>query len=205
MNPQIPELRKALAKKLSASRYEHSLSVSFTCVCLAMRYGYPLDTAELAGLIHDCAKCYNTQEMAQRCEKHGIPVTEAERQAPEVLHAKLGAYLARERYGIQDPDILSAIACHTTGKPDMGLLDKILFTADYIEARRDKADNLAQMRRLAFVDLDEAVYQILKGTLQYLESRGGCIDPATRETFAWYCRRRAQNAGENGQNPPAET
>ena len=72
--------------------------------------------------------------------------SEAEIKAPAVIHAKYGAYLAENKYGIQDPEIISAIACHTTGKPDMTTLDKILYIADYIEPRRDKADNLPQLR-----------------------------------------------------------
>lgn len=186
MNSQIPKLRKKLKSKLSDSRYEHSLSVSFTCICLAMRYGYPLDKAELAGLLHDCAKCYDDKEILKYCEKHNIPVSEMERKVPAVLHAKYGAWLAKKNYGIEDSEILNAIACHTTGKPNMQMLDKILYVADYIETRRYKAGNLLAMRKLAFENLDEALYQIMKGTLDYLTDRGGRIDPMTAEAFAYY-------------------
>ena len=88
---------------------------------------------------------------------------------------------------------MSAIACHTTGKPDMGLLDKILYVADYIEIRRDKAANLPEMRRLAFADLDEAVYQITRGTLTYLESRNMPIDSMTRRTYEYLNERRQKH------------
>ncbi len=196
MNSEIPGFRAKLKKKLKESRYEHSLSVSFTCVCLAMRYGYPLDAAETAGLLHDCAKCYDDETIIKKCEKHGIIVSEAERKVPAVLHAAYGAWLARNHYGIEDQEILSAIACHTTGKPAMGLLDKILYVADYIEVRRDKADNLPEMRRLAFEDLDEALYQILKGVLRYLEQSGCSIDPMTRDTYQYYQELREENRKE---------
>ncbi len=193
MNTDILEYRKKLRKKLSEARYEHSLSVSYTCVCLAMRYGYPLDKAEVAGLLHDCAKCYADSEFVHKCAKHGILLTEEEKKAPSVIHAKYGAWMAREKYGIHDEEILSAIACHTTGKPDMGLLDKILYVADYIEIRRDKAANLPEMRRLAFTDLDEAVYQITRGTLTYLESRNMPIDSMTRRTYEYLNERRQKH------------
>lgn len=196
MNPVIPEFREKLQKKLSSSRYEHSLSVSFTCMCLAMRYEYPLDKAELAGLMHDCAKCYDDAEIIRLCEKHGVAINDDEKRAPAVLHAKYGAWVAYERYGIDDPEILDAIACHTTGKPDMNTLEKILYIADYIEARRDKASNLSQVRRLAFEDLDEALYQILAGTLHYLETKGSFVDPMTKETFEFYESLRNQNKGK---------
>lgn len=190
MNTDIMEYRRKLKKKLSEARYEHSLSVSFTCVCLAMRYGYPLDKAELAGLLHDCAKCYADSEFVHKCEKHNIILTEDEKKAPAVLHAKYGAWMAREKYGIHDEEILSAIACHTTGKPNMSLLDKILYVADYIEVRRDKASNLVEMRHLAFEDIDEAMYQIIKGTLTYLDSKGTVIDTMTQKTFDYLEKRR---------------
>ena len=151
-----------------------------------MRYGYPLDKAELAGLLHDCAKCYDDKEILKYCEKHNIPVSEMERKVPAVLHAKYGAWLAKKNYEIEDSEILNAIACHTTGKPNMQMLDKILYVADYIEARRYKAGNLPAMRKLAFENLDEALYQIMKGTLDYLTDRGGRIDPMTAEAFAYY-------------------
>ena len=138
MNSKIPEFREKLQKKLNPGRYEHSLSVAFTCICLAMRYGYPIDQAEVAGILHDCAKGYDNDTIIRHCEKKGIEITEDERKAPAVLHAKYGAWLAENTYDIHDQEILDAIACHTTGKPAMGLLDKILYVADYIEARRDK-------------------------------------------------------------------
>ena len=94
--------------------------------------------------------------------------------------------MARNKFGIQDEEILSAIQCHTTGKPGMGMLDKILYIADYIEPRRDKASNLARMRYLAFQDLDQTMYEILAGTINYLKGKGGCIDPMTIQTFNWF-------------------
>ncbi len=195
MGFQIVKLRKKLKSKLSGSRYEHSLSVSFTCICLAMRYGYPLAKAETAGLIHDCAKCYEDGKIVKLCDKHHIPVSLEERKAPAVLHAKYGAWLAKKQYHIEDEEILNAVACHTTGKPDMQLLDKILYVADYIEARRDKASNLTAMRKLAFEDLDEALYQIMKGTLDYLAKKGSRVDPMTAEAFAFYEDQRKKKGG----------
>lgn len=186
MNEQVPVIRKKLKDKLKPSRYEHTLSVSYTCMALAMRYGYPLDEAELAGLLHDCAKQYDDLTILARCEKHALEVTEAERQALPVLHAKYGAWMAEHKFDIQDHEILDAIACHTTGKPDMGLLDKILFVADFIEPRRNQAENLTAMRHLAFVDLDEALFQILESMLVYLRQTGGFIDPMTQETYQYY-------------------
>ena len=183
---QVMMLRRRLKRKLAPQRYEHTLSVSFTCMSLAMRYGYDMDKAELAGLLHDCGKRFSDEIILKRCLKHGIPVTDAEYKALPVLHAKYGAWLAEHKYGIQDPEILDAIRCHTTGRPDMGMLDKILYIADYIEPRRCKAENLPQIRRLAYENLDEAMYAILKGTLDYLGRKGGSVDPMTREAYEYF-------------------
>lgn len=186
MNEQIITFRKQLKSKLDPMRYEHSLSVSFICVALAMRYGYDIGKAELAGLMHDCAKRYTDNELIARCEKHGIVLTEGELNAPAVIHAKYGAWMVENKFGIRDKEILSAITCHTTGKPGMGMLDKILYIADYIEPRRDKAADLPQMRYLAFQDLDHTMYEILKGTLGYLTKKNVSIDPMTEQTFAYF-------------------
>ena len=183
---QIMMFRKRLQNRLSPMRYEHSLSVSFTCMSLAMRYGYDMNKAELAGLMHDCGKRYSDEVILKKCLKHGIPVSESENKALAVLHAKYGAWLAENKYQIRDEEILSAIACHTTGKPDMTVLDKILYIADYIEPRRYKAENLPQMRAMAYVDLDQTMFAILDSTLEYLTKKGGSIDPMTREAHIYF-------------------
>ena len=173
MDERITEIRKHLKKKLNPMRYEHTLGVSYTCMALAMRYSANLEQAEMAG----------------KCQEHGIELTEGELRAPAVIHAKLGAWMAEHKYGITDPEVLSAIACHTTGKPAMSLLDKILYVADYIEPRRDKAPNLPKLRRLAFEDLDEALYQILDSTRNYLKETGTAEDDTTEQTWEYYHER----------------
>ena len=91
---QIMMLRSKLKTKLDPMRYEHSLSVSFTCMNLAMRYGYDIDKAELAGLMHDCGKRFADVIILKKCISHKIPVTDADMLALPVLHAKYGAWLA---------------------------------------------------------------------------------------------------------------
>ncbi len=185
-NEQIFTYRKQLKSKLDPMRYEHSLSVSFTCVALAMRYGYDIHRAELAGLLHDCAKRYGDNELMVKCQKHGIKLTEGEKKAPAVIHATYGAWMAEHKFGIQDEEILSAIRCHTTGKPEMSILDKILYIADYIEPRRNKASNLDQIRYLSFQDLYQTMYEILDGTLAYLKKKDVGIDPMTQCAYEYF-------------------
>lgn len=186
ISEQIVTFRERLQEKLSPSSYEHTMGVAYTCIALAMRYGYDIQKAEVAGMLHDCAKHFTDAELIAKCKKHGVTLTQAELDAPAVIHAKYGAWLAKHKYGIEDPEILSAIACHTTGKPEMNLLDKILYIADYIEPRRDKAANLPQMRWLAFQDLDQTMFEILAGTLNYLNGKGASVDPMTLEAYRYF-------------------
>lgn len=180
------EIRKQLKKALDKGRYEHTKGVMYTAGCLAMAHGYSIEKAMLAGLLHDCAKCIPNDEKIKICEKNEIPITSVEYESPYLLHAKLGSYLAETLYEVKNPEILHAIKVHTTGEPDMSVLDKIIYIADYIEPGRDKAPNLETVRRLAFEDLNACMAEILCDTLKYLSSRGGSIDPATKMTYEYY-------------------
>jgi predicted HD superfamily hydrolase involved in NAD metabolism len=198
MKDLILELRSDLKGRLTSSRFEHTVSVSFICTALAMRYGCDLNKAELAGLLHDCAKPYREEEIIKKCRKQNLPLTGDERMAPVVLHAKYGAWLAAHKYHIEDGEIINAIRWHTTGRPEMSTLEKIVFTADYIEPRRNKAMNLALVRSVAFVDLDECVYQILKETLDYLEGKGSFVDSMSKQAYAYYKQAHEEKKGEQG-------
>lgn len=186
MNEAIDKMRKKVKKYLDKDRYSHTLGVMYTAGALAMRWGADLDQALIAGLLHDCAKCIPNDKKIRMCRKNGITVSPAEEANPSLLHAKLGAYLAAKKYHIRDRGILSAITCHTTGKPQMSLLDKILYIADYIEPNRAQLPNMAKARRLAFEDIDECLYMLLKDSLVYLNSRGLPVDPATERTYMYY-------------------
>ena len=182
------KIDKKLRKELDSDRYRHTLGVMYTSAALAMRYDADLNHAQVAGLLHDCAKCIPNDKKLRMCEKAGLEVTETEMKAPYLLHSKLGAYLAQEKYGVDDPDILGAIRSHTTGKPDMSLLEQIVFIADYIEPMRWKADNLARIRSLAFSDLEMAVYITLRDTLLYLDKSDSSriVDTMTEQAFHFY-------------------
>ena len=151
-----------------------------------MAHGYDYKKAMLAGLLHDCAKCIPTETKFELCEKYHVILSESEVKNPSLIHAKLGAALAEHLYEVTDPEILHAIKVHTTGMPDMSLLDKILFVADYMEPGRNEAPNLEVIRELAFGDLDACVAQILYDTLKYLSGKKGAIDPMTEMTYKFY-------------------
>lgn len=186
MHTNIMKIRKKLKSSLDLRRFEHSLSVSYICIALAMRYGYNLEKAELAGLLHDCAKQYDDTVILNKCAKYNISITESEKMAPGILHAKLGAFMAMHKFHINDNDIVSAILSHTTGKPGMSLLEQIVFVADYIEPRRDKAPFLSKIRKIAFEDLDKATYLIMENTLNYLKCSQIPYDSMTERAFEYY-------------------
>jgi predicted HD superfamily hydrolase involved in NAD metabolism len=181
-------LIRELESELAYGRFVHTLGVSGTASALAMCYGEELDKAELAGLLHDCAKCMNLSKMLKICEKAGVELSDLEKKSGSLLHSKAGAVLARDKYGVNDEDVLNAIRYHTTGRPGMSLLEKIVFVADYIEPGRDTAPNLPIVRKLAYESIDDCVLQILKDTLHYLADTGESTDPMTQKTYDYYRR-----------------
>lgn len=192
--------QKKIKHEMDDGRYQHTLGVMYTCAALAMRYEYDIQKAELAGLLHDCAKCIPNGKKLKLCEKHNIQISETERRNPFLLHAKLGAFLAMDRYGVEDKEIISAILNHTTGKPNMSLLDKIVYVADYIEPRRSKVENLEEIRKLAFLDLDQALYQILSDTLKYLDKGSGEIDNMTMKAYEYYHKKQQEPEQEENND-----
>lgn len=189
------EICERLKKKLTEKRYEHSMGVEYTAACLAMTYGADVMAARTAGLLHDCAKCIPTDEKLKRAKKYKLPINQSEYGNPDLLHGKLGAYYAKAKYGIEDGDILSAITWHTTGRPDMSLLDKIIFVADYIEPNRKMIFELPEIRKEAFTDIDICVKHILKNTLEYLDGKTIVIDEMTKKTYDFYRNRQSCREG----------
>ena len=182
----IKQIRKKMEKTLDPKRFEYTLGVAYTAAALAMCYEVDINKAQTAGLLHDCAKCMSNEKKLLICEKHHIPVNDVEKKNPFLLHAKVGSYLAMKQFCIHDQDIINAILNHTTGRPGMSQLEKIIYIADYIEPGRKQAPNLTQVRRMAFQDLDKALLQILGDTLKYLNSIDSPIDPMTQKTYEFY-------------------
>lgn len=146
----LQKIQKKLKKYLDEDRLWHTLGVMHTAAALAMVYDVDIEKAQLAGLLHDCAKCISTKKKPKLCKENRIPVSEFEKKHPFLLHAKVGACIAREKYGVTDPEILESIVWHTTGKADMTTLEKIIYIADYIEPARNKAPRLGEIRKSHF-------------------------------------------------------
>lgn len=191
MYNQLEELQNEVKSKLTEKRYLHTVGVCHTSACLAMSYGEDIKKASIAGMLHDCAKCLSDEEIKKQCLEYQIEISEIENRNPYLLHSKLGAYYAKHIYNINDIDILNAIQYHTTGRPNMSLLEKIVFIADYIEAGRKDILGLKEIRSIAFQHIDQAVYLSLKNTLTYLNSQISAgkqveIDTLTNKAYEYY-------------------
>ncbi len=193
MQEQLKTIKKKVKKALDKDRWEHTKGVAYTACCLAMAYAADTDQAMLAGYLHDCAKSIPNDEKLALCKKHKIALTDVEQRNPYLIHAKLGAFLAKKEYGVEDEAICHAIQVHTTGVPDMSLLDKIIFVADYIEPKRDKARRLPEIRETAFHDLDQALLMVLADSIYYLSKGTREIDPMTEQTYDYYKKRMDTN------------
>lgn len=179
-------IENRLKRKLDKKRFLHTEGVMYTACALAMAHALDIHKAQTAGLLHDCAKCIPDRKKLILCKKFQIPVSSFEAENPSLLHAKLGAYLAKSEYGVADPEILSAITWHTTGKQAMSELEEIIYIADYIEPGRNQAPNLTEIRKLAFQDLNECMYHILKDTIRFLKERPDSMDDTTEDAYLYY-------------------
>lgn len=184
----ILKLSQEMQKELKSSRYVHTLGVATTAYALALKWNYPAYTAMVAGILHDCAKCISDEKRINVCEKNNIPIREIEYKYPHLLHGKVGAFYCKSKYDVFDEQVAHAISVHTTGCPEMNLLDKIIFVADYIEPGRDKQPRLDVLRSMAYTDLDQCVFMILEDTVNYLNENPEMVDSTTIDTYNYYLK-----------------
>lgn len=163
---------------MSKKRYIHSVNVSETAVALAEHYGCHIDKARLAGLIHDCAKDISIREQIIYAKKCGFPVDEVTYKILDLIHAPASVYLCRKVFGITDIEILSSIRYHTTGKPDMSMLEKIIFISDIIEPSREFED-VEILRNMAYNNLDTALLYAIDFSIIYIIKKKSMLHPDT--------------------------
>ena len=178
-------LLEKMGQILPEKRLTHCLGVEKAARDLAKRYGADEEQAGLAGLLHDYAKKLSDQEFLDLIDRYELDPT-LKNWGNNVWHGMVGIYKIKEDLGLTDPAILRSIEIHTVGSSQMSTLDKIVYVADYIEPRRDKAPNLKEIRKLAFMDLDLALLKILEDTLGYLGDSPEEVDSMTRETYEYY-------------------
>ncbi len=174
-------------------RFAHTLGVARTAERLAAAHGEDTARARTAGLLHDLARLYSSERLLAECSARGMAIDAFERENPIVLHARLGAELARDDFGIDDEAILSAIRKHTVAAATMSPLDAILYLADGLEPGRDFAER-AGLLDLAFRDLDAAMAATIENSLDYLRSRGLTAAPQTLAARLTYRSREKRSA-----------
>lgn len=174
------QIKDYLKENLKPKRYEHSLGVRDTAVKLAKIYNCDIEKANKAGLVHDCAKNMTDAELIDIAKKSGLVIDEVCEESPQLLHGPVGALIAKEKMGIEDKDILNAIAYHTTGRKHMSLLEKIVYIADYIEPLRN-FPGVDELREKAFINLDEALLKSFNNTIKFIIDRGQLLHLNTIE------------------------
>lgn len=184
--------RRLAKKRLSAKRYQHTLNVRRMAVKLAKRWGADPEKAALAALLHDTAKELPQEEMLQILNDNAIMAENAQNRPSPVWHGICAAILAQTQWGVEDEEVLSAIRCHTTGKPGMSLLDEIVFLADMTSAERDYPE-VDYLRKLEKKDIHQAMREALEMNLHWLEESGKPVDEETRAALE-DLRQRERNA-----------
>ena len=187
--------RRLAKKRLSAKRYQHTLNVRRMAVKLAKRWGADPEKAALAALLHDTAKELPREEMLQILNDNAIMAENAQNRPSPVWHGICAAILAQTQWGVEDEEVLSAIRCHTTGKPGMSLLDEIVFLADMTSAERDYPE-VDYLRKLEKEDIHRAMREALEMNLHWLEKSGKPVDEETRAALE-DLRQRERNAAHD--------
>lgn len=183
----ILQMEEKLKNVLSEKRFRHSIGVMETAVKMAEHFGCDAEKARLAGLMHDCAKEFDKDEMLKICDERGIEIDDEKRVQKGLLHADLGAEMLKE-YGILDKEIYNAVKCHTMGRCDMTMLDKILYLADFIEPTRQEFEGLSKLRELCFCDLDEAMLFAVNLSISFVTGKGKTLHKQTIKTKEYFTK-----------------
>jgi predicted HD superfamily hydrolase involved in NAD metabolism len=185
MKISMEEAHKWLKNNLNEKRYLHSLGTAESAKELAKKFGLNEERAYTAGLLHDCAKCLPLREMQRIAREHRLTDDPMILSSGGLLHALVGVPVAQEKYGMEDPEVLEAIAFHTTGSPGMSRLAMCVCLADFMEPLRESFPLLEEVRVLSRSSLEKALLLSLEGTVDYVKSRGWYLYPRTCDTITW--------------------
>ena len=175
------QLEQVVTTLVKPNRINHILGCRDTAVDLAKRWGADHVSAARAGLLHDITKALTSQQQLTLCEKYGIILDRFSYTNPKTLHALTGSLVAERIFG-EKPDVVAAIASHTTGKGNMNTLEKVIYVADYMEPNRD-FPGVEELRRLAYEDLDKALKLGLMMTIKLLKEQGREISPESQQAL----------------------
>lgn len=193
INKTIDEAKEWLRQNLDEERFEHSLGVAETAAILAEKYYLNQEKSYIAGLLHDCAKCYSKDELLKIIRS--LNVEECELINPKTFHAPAGAYIAKKIFGVNDEEILSAIRWHTIGKLNMTEFEKVIFIADKIEPRTRPESYINSIKPKLDLEngLDMALLECYKGTIKSLVDRNLKICVSTIDIYNDLLRKYERN------------
>jgi predicted HD superfamily hydrolase involved in NAD metabolism len=167
--------------QLTEHRYQHTLGVMESAISLAEKYGADVKKAEIAAIFHDYAKFRPKDEMKEIIRSQGFP-EDLLLYNTELWHAPVGAYLVQKEAGIRDSEVLDAIRYHTSGRPNMTMLEKVIYLADYIEPGRH-FPGVEEVREIANVNLEKALIKAIQNTILFLIKKNQTIYPETFYTY----------------------
>lgn len=182
------ELKEASLSLHNPKRIPHVIGCCDTAQMLAETYGADTTDAARAGILHDVTKALSDRAQLLLCDRYDIALTPSERENGKLLHAKTGAAVAKYIFGENDR-VCDAIYWHTTGKADMTLLEKIIYIADYMEPNRE-FPGVEVLRELVWEDLDAALLEGFRMSLELLRSRGKVIDPNSLQAWEYLAKER---------------
>ncbi|PLZ08879.1 bis(5'-nucleosyl)-tetraphosphatase (symmetrical) YqeK [Fischerella thermalis] len=178
-----------LTENVPSSRINHILRVEQMAVELAQHYQLDREKAATAGLMHDLAKYFPSKKLLQMAELAGLEIDEVMVASPHLLHADVSAIVARESFGVQDEEVLQAIANHTLGRPGMSPLSCIVFLADTLEPGRGDSAELQALRKTSFANLERAVWLTCDYTIKFLLESPSLIHPRAVATRNWFLQK----------------
>lgn len=183
----LEQAKQIVKDILPEKRYIHTLGVIESALSLAKEHGVSEEDAGIAAALHDMAKFHDKHEMRAVIVDHGLD-TALLQFHHELWHAPVGAVFAKEKLNITNEDILNAIRYHTTGRPGMSDLEKVIYLADYIEPGRS-FNGVENVRAVAHEDLDEAMKIALKQSIQFLISKNQPVFPDTLASYNGYVQK----------------
>ena len=191
-NEMIERLRNTQKER----RFKHTLGVMGEAERLAEKFGVDKDKARIAGLLHDCAKNLDEksgEEFSAICAKYGVTLDELAKKERALIHAYLGAAVAYKDYGIDDHEILDAIYYHTTARENMTPLEKLIYIADMTEPGRE-LEQSNEIRRLAEIDVDEALIYAIGCSIKHVIRKGTLIHPDSVHALNYLIEHRRKKA-----------
>ena len=184
---KIKAYKDYLKENLSKKRYTHSLNVAETALELAKEFDGDREKCYLAGLLHDVSKELDTEKQLYYVNKCPLDVCEVEKNAPPLFHAIAGSEQVKELFGIEDEDVVNAIRYHTTARENMSKTEQIIYLADLVSEDREYKD-VKKMRKLAYTDIEKAMYEALKFSLTDSVQKGNTIPCKTLLAYNQYAK-----------------